>query len=220
MRQTTDLIRLILTTLLIAILAACTTNTPSTKTATRYDSLLALKKDFKYQDLTLFTTDTFNFDTRPGHYTELDSAGFRLLLREENRVFSGVGYDRDYLHAWHNRPDSLIGLTILTQDESSYCDLVYYYTFNKKGERMGRFLLAANCGDAGWTYHASGRKTSPNDFETLHVESDIDRVEPDPAGSDDDIEKYQGDSIRYKIHIHASGIVTETEIWKKHFSQQ
>ena len=219
MRQPIAFILLCVTLFPAITITSCATSTAPSSSPTRYDSILALKKHFKYQDLTQFTTDTFNFDTRPGHYTELDSASFRLLLREESRVFSGLGYDRDYLHAWHNRPDSLIGLTILTQEESSYCELVYYYTFNKKGERMGRFLLAANCGDAGWTYHAFGRQTGPNDFETLHVEADIDHVEPDPAGGDDDIEKYQGDSIRYKIHIHASGKTTETEIWKKHFSK-
>lgn len=176
--------------------------------------LYELKSKFKYQDLEVFETDTFSFDTRPGNYNEVDSLAFKLIFQEGDREFIGQGYDRDYYYSWQNRDTNFIEFTILTQDESSYCDLLRYYIFDKNGKFISKFDLAANCGDAGWTFTGRGKQLDKNTFIFQTVESDI------KDGSMPEHEKYEGDSVNYTITIDSRGKATQKETYKKHFSDE
>jgi hypothetical protein len=173
-----------------------------------------LKEKFKYHDLKLFETDTFSFDTRPGYYNEVDSSAFKLIFQEGDRQFIGQGYDRDYYFSWQNRDPNFIEFTILTQDESSYCDLLRYYIFDKTGKFISKFDIASNCGDAGWTFTAKGKQLDQNSFSYYTVESD------QKDGTMPEEEKYEGDSIKYIIKIDPQGKVMKRETYKKHFSNE
>jgi hypothetical protein len=176
--------------------------------------LYELKSKFKYQDLKLFETDTFSFDTRPGNYKEVDSSTFKLIFQEGDREFIGQGYDRDYYYSSQNRDTNFIEFTILTQDESSYCDLLRYYIFDKSGKFISKFDIATNCGDAGWTFTGSGKQHDKNTFIYQTVESDL------KDGYMPEEEKYEGDSTGYKITIDPEGKASQKETYKKHFSDK
>lgn len=180
---------------------------PKEKKAALYN----LKDKFKYQDLQEFQIDSFNFDTRPGHYQEVDSNAFKLIFQEGDRPFIGQDYDRDYYYSWQNRDTNFIEFTILTQDESSYCDILRYYIYDRKGKFISKFDLAASCGDAGWTFTGSGRQIDKTNFISETVESDM------KEGSTPEDEKQEGDSISYSISIAPNGSVTKKETFKKHF---
>jgi len=175
--------------------------------------LYKLKDKFKYQNLKEFTIDSFSFDNRPGHYNELDSAAFQLIFQEGNRTFVGEGYDRDYFYSWQNRDTNFIEFTILTQDEGSYCDLLRYYIFDKQGRFISKFDVAAECGDAGWTFSGSGRQRNQNTFVFETVEQEL--LEEDAME-----EKYEGDSVTYTITIAPNGKTIRKEMFKKHFSDK
>lgn len=176
--------------------------------------LYKLKSKFKYHDLKTFETDTFSFDTRPGNYSEVDSATFKLIFQEGDREFIGKGYDRDYYYSWQNRDTNFIEFTILTQDESSYCDLLRYYIFDKSGRFISKFDIATNCGDAGWTFNGVGKQLDKNKFFYQTVESEI------KDGSMPEEEKYDGDSINHLITIGQTGKITQRETYKKHSSDK
>jgi len=204
--------RTLLQTLMFLILCSCgqiNKTSPDQKDTTR---LLKLKSRFKHHNLTDFATDTMTWETRPRNYQEVDSVAFKLIFQEGDRQFIGHGYDRDYFFSWQERDSNFIEFTILTQDESSYCDLLRYYIFDKNGRFISKFDIATKCGDAGWTFKGSGRQTSNNQFTYETVESDLQDGELPEA------EKYEIDSINYLITITATGQISKIETFKKHFS--
>lgn len=175
-------------------------------------ALYDLKNKFKFQDLTDFPTDTFSLDTRAGHYDEVDSNAFKLIFTEGDKQFIGQGYDRDYYYSWQNRDSNFIEFTILTQDESSYCNILRYYIFDKDGKFISKFDIAANCGDADWTFSAKGKQVDKNRFVFETVEADR------KNGTMPEDGKMEGDSINYLITTEPNGKLTRTEIFKKHFA--
>ncbi|WP_315821731.1 hypothetical protein [Paraflavitalea speifideaquila] len=177
-------------------------------------ALYKLKSKFKYQDLQEFEIDSFSFDTRPGHYEEIDSSAFKLIFPKGHRKFIGQGYDRDYYYSWQNRDTNFIEFTILTQDESSYCSILRYYIFDRKGKFISQFDLAADCGDAGWTFEAVGRQTDKDRFIMESREANT------KEGSIPEDEKEEGDSINYSMHIAPDGTIIKKETWKKHFKDK
>lgn len=177
-------------------------------------ALYKLKNKFKYQDLREFQMDSFSFDTRPGHYEEVDSNAFKIIFQEGDRQFVGTGYDRDYYYSWQNRDTNFIEFTILTQDESDYCNILRYYIFDRKGKFISKFDLAASCGDAGWTFAGSGTQIDKYHFVTETIESNM------KSGSMPEEEKEEGDSVSYSIQIAPNGTVARKETFKKHFVDQ
>ena len=63
-------------------------------------SLYDLEEQFKYHDLTDFDIDTFDWETRPGNYNELDSTTYKLVWQNIEKPTIGTGYDREYLYSW------------------------------------------------------------------------------------------------------------------------
>src|SRR5687768_3978241 len=173
--------------------------------------LLGLKEKFKYRNLTVFETDTLNFDNRPGHYNEPDSNNFKLIFQQENRPFIGQGYDRDYFYSWQERDVNFIEFIILTQEEGSYCEVLRYYIFDRQGKFISSFDVAASCGDAEWSFTGSGRQLNRQTFLYETIESDQKR------GPFANSETFEGDSISYLITIDSSGRANKKETAKKHF---
>jgi hypothetical protein len=186
-------------------------NFRSVKQQDKASRLLHLKDQFKYRDLKVFETDTFNFDNRPGHYNEVDSNTFKLIFQQEDRNFIGQGYDRDYFYSWQDRDAKFIELVMLTQEESGYCDMLRYYIFDKHGNFLSSFDIAASCGDAEWTFTGSGKQLSHHEFFYQTVESDQKR------GYASNSELLEGDSIEYLIRIDSAGQVNKHEMARKHF---
>jgi len=174
-------------------------------------SLYNFRDKFKYQTLGNFQIDTFDFESRRGYYQEADSNVFKLIFQEGDRKFIGQGYDRDYFYSWQERDTNFIEFTILTQDESSYCNLLRYYIFDRKGKFISKFDLASKCGDADWTFSGKGRQVDKNHFAFETVESNM----KDGAMPED--EKQEGDSINYLITIEPNGKAIKTESFNKHF---
>ena len=185
----------------------------STSPVQSYKSpLFELKDRFKYRNLTDFQTDTFDWETRLGKYQEVDSGSFKLIFQEGDRQFIGQGYDRDYFYSWQERDSNLIEFTILTQDESSYCDLLRYYLFDGTGKFISKFDIATNCGDGGWTFMGTGKQIGKNMFTYNTVEADL------KDGELPEAEKHEGDSVNYQISILPGGQVSKKETYRKHFS--
>ena len=209
---TTIMTRTLLQMLILLILYSCGQVNKTSPAQIDTTPLLNLKSRFKYHNLKDFATDTLNWETRPGNYQEVDSAAFKLIFQEGDRKFIGNGYDRDYFYSWQERDSNFIEFTILTQDESNYCDLLRYYIFENNGRFISKFDIATKCGDAGWTFKGSGRQTSNNQFTYETVESDL------KDGELPEAEKYEVDSINYKIIISAAGQISKIETFRKHFS--
>ena len=202
---------------LLTLLTSCnnsSNNTTQTIQAKQL-TLLELKKDFKFSNLTKFEIDTFSWDTRPGKYKELDSTTFYLIWQDGKRNFVGDGYDRDYLFSWQNRDSNFIEFTILTQEESSYCSNITYFIFDKNGRVIDNFVTSSSCGDGGWTYSAWGKFTDSRTYEKLCIESEMTGM--DTIGNK---ELYEGDSTLYHFIINENGKVTQKEIYKKHFTDK
>ena len=174
--------------------------------------LRELQDRFKYRNLTNFESDTLNWEARPGNYQEVDSAAFQLIFQEGDRQFIGQGYDRDYFYSWQARDSNFIEFTILTQDESSYCDLLRYYIFDKTGKFISKFDIATNCGDAGWTFLGYGKQIDKSKFVYYTIESDL------KDGELPEAEKYERDSINYEITILTNGQISKRETLRKHIS--
>ena len=132
--------------------------------------LIDLRDKFKYSDLGSFQIDTFDWDTRVGFYQELDSSTFKLVWQDGKRNFVGQGYDRDYFYSWQQRNPELVEFVILTQDENSYCDLLYYCIYNKDGKAIDSFIVAASCGDGGWGHKTIGRFISKDIYEQVSID--------------------------------------------------
>lgn len=204
--------RTLLQALLLLTCWSCGQVNSTSPTQNDQTPLLELKSRFKYHNLTDFDTDTLDWEARPGNYQGVDSVSFRLIFQEDSRQFIGQGYDRDYFYSWQERDPSFIEFTILTQDESSYCDLLRYYVFDREGRFISKFDIATRCGDAEWTFTASGRQTSDNEFFYETVESNL------KDGELPEAQKYEGDSINYQITILPSGQISKKETYRKHFS--
>jgi hypothetical protein len=201
----------ILWLLLLIIIGSCGHNN-ETRKAQSQSPLIDLKNRFKFQNLKRFEVDTLDMETRLRNYRVVDSASFKLIFQEGARQFSGEGYDRDYFYSWQDRDSNLIEFTILTQDESSYCDLIQYYIFDRSGKFISKFDVAANCGDGGWTFTGKGKAITDNQFIYETVESEV--VE---AISSVD-EKLEGDSIGYRVNILTDGQIKKNETYKKPIS--
>ncbi|WP_018476340.1 hypothetical protein [Pontibacter roseus] len=186
-------------------------NAPQTKNA----SLSDYQNLFKYNNLDTFAIDSFNWDTRIGKYKELDSTSFKLVWQDGKREFIGQGYDRDYLYSWQSRNPEFVEFTVLTQDESSYCDLLYYIIQNKEGKTIDKFLVATGCGDGGWSFQSSGRFISDSTYEAVAVEEEM-------VGFDqvDGSELIEGDSTITHFTIGKDGKVSEKEIFKTKISKK
>jgi len=179
-------------------------------------SLYDLEEQFKYHDLTDFDIDTFDWETRPGNYNELDSTTYKLVWQNIEKPTIGTGYDREYLYSWQNRDTNFIEFTLLSQDEGSYCDVLTYCIFDKNGKKIDNFMLSASCGDGGWMFTSNGKFINKTTFEQLAVESEM-------AGFDSldaDIEIYEGDSTLTHYTIGTDGKVNSKEIYKRHFSSK
>lgn len=195
----------------LLIAAICFVSCTQQKHEEEASSLLKLKSKFKYHNLKDFTqVDTFNFDTRPGHYEEVDSNMFKLIFKGEKRSYVGTGYDHDFYYSWQERDSNFIEFTILTQSEEDYCAILRYYIFDKKDKLISKFDLSADCGDAGWTFFGNGRQVDKHHFvfETIESESNMDEKD-----------SRTGDSINYSYTIDAKGKVTRKEIFNKHFGE-
>ncbi|MFC5269629.1 hypothetical protein [Adhaeribacter terreus] len=173
--------------------------------------LVKLEKDFKFRHLTAFEIDTFNWETRPGNYVELDSQTFKLVWQHTKRKFIGQGNNRDYLYSWQTKTPDRIEFVILTQEESSYCDLLQYCIFDKNGKAIDSFIIASRCGDGGWGYESSGKLLAKNKFEIKSAESESELI-----GLESN-ETIEGDSIITHITIGENGRVMKEEISKVHF---
>lgn len=184
----------------------------TTNTIAEKHPLAYLKDSFKFYNLVDFEIDTFNWDNRPGNYKELDSTTFYMVWQGEDRVFSGKGYDRDYLFSWQDRDSNFIEFTILTQDESSYCNILTYFIYNKNGKLIDKFTANASCGDGGWVYYAHGKFIDKNRFQIIETETQM-------AGFDtlDNSELQEGDSTMFHYTIEDNGTVTKKEVYKRHF---
>jgi hypothetical protein len=208
---------------LVLSIAACTENKGSFSSETSETvvetvqslSLTDLKGRFKYTDLNSFQIDTMDWETRPGFYQELDSSSFKLIWQDGKRNFIGQGYDRDYHYSWQRRNPELIEFVILTQDESSYCDLLQYCIYDKNGKAIDSFILAASCGDGGWVYQSSGRFISEDTYEEVSVETESEIV---AAGNAKEI--IEGDSIVTHFIIGKDGKVTKREISKTRIREE
>ncbi|KAA9340578.1 hypothetical protein [Adhaeribacter soli] len=176
--------------------------------------LTRLEKDFKFSHLTAFEIDTFNWETRPGNYVELDSQTFRLVWQDPKRKFIGQGNDRDYLYSWQTKTPDRIEFVILSQDESSYCDLLQYCIFDKNGKAIDNFIVASSCGDGGWSYESSGKLIAENKFEIKGTESESELI-----GLESN-ETIEGDSTITHLTIGENGKVMKEEISKVHFRKK
>ena len=193
------------------------TETVQTKQLTLYD----LKKDFTFFNLTKFEMDTFNWETRQGKYKELDSITFYTVWQDGKRKFTGEYYDRYYLFSWQDRDTNFIEFTILAQEEDSWCNIIYYFIFDKNGKFIDNFYLCSSCGDGGWVFYASGKFIDKKTYEMLCVESVMDTEMMDAEeNEDEDAEFRKGDSTLYHITINDKGKVTKKEIFKKHFTEK
>ncbi|MCP2043091.1 hypothetical protein [Pontibacter sp. HSC-36F09] len=172
-------------------------------------SILNYKTDFKFSDLDSFAIDSFNWENRIGQYKELDSTNFKLVWQKSDRVFNGTDYDRDYFYSWQNRNPNLMEFTVLTQDESSYCDLLHYLIYDKNGKAIDSFVAAAGCGDGGWGLYSYGKFISEDTYEEIMVETEM--VEIDSVTNTEVVE---GDSTVTHYLIATDGRVTKKEISK------
>ncbi|WP_133242815.1 hypothetical protein [Pontibacter virosus] len=208
---------------LLLSIAACTENknnlsseTGKTTVEARQSlSLTDLKGRFKYTDLDSFQVDTMDWETRPGFYQELDSSTFKLIWQDGKRNFIGQGYDRDYYYSWQTRNPELIEFVVLTQDESSYCDLLQYCIYDKNGKAIDNFILAASCGDGGWVYQSSGKFITEDTYEEVSVETESEIV---ASGNIKEI--IEGDSIVTRFIIGKDGKVTKKEISKARIREE
>ncbi|WP_207429919.1 hypothetical protein [Sabulibacter ruber] len=171
--------------------------------------LIDLKEKFKYPGLKSFEIDTFNWDTRIGKYQELDSSTFKLVWQDGKRNFVGQGYDRDYFYSWQKRNPELIEFTILTQDESSSCDLLHYCIYDKNGKAINSFIVAASCGDGGWGNKTTGKFITENIYEQISIDLNTEIVD-----SENTKFSTEGDSTVTHFTIAKDGKVTEKEISK------
>lgn len=209
--------------LLVLSIAACTENKNNLSSETgkitveaRHSlSLTDLKGRFKYSDRDSFQIDTMDWETRPSFYQELDSSTFKLIWQDGKRNFIGQGYDRDYYYSWQTRNPDLIEFVVLTQDESSYCDLLQYCIYDKNGKAIDSFILAASCGDGGWTYQSSGKFITENTYEEVSVETESEIV---ASGNTKEI--IEGDSIVTRFIIGKDGKVTKKEISKTRIREE
>lgn len=175
----------------------------------REASLADYRSYFKYTDLDSFAIDSFNWENRIGQYKELDSTSFKLVWQNSKRVFIGQDYDRDYFHSWQNRNPDFTEFTVLTQDESSYCDLLHYLIYDKNGKAIDSFIAAAGCGDGGWGLYSYGKFISKDTYEETTVETEM--VEIDSVTNTEVVE---GDSTVTHYTIGPDGRVTQKEISK------
>ena len=163
--------------LLIFTIAACTEKKSNLSTETDETvaeegqplPLLDLRNKFKYADLKSFQVDSFDWETRPGFYQELDSNTFKLVWQDGKRIFVGQGYDRDYFYSWQKRNPDLIEFVVLTQDKNNWCDLLHYCIYDKSGKAIDSFIVAAKCGDGGWAHTTTGRFISEDTYEQVWV---------------------------------------------------
>ena len=183
------------------------TETVHTKQLTLYD----LKKDFTFFNLTKFEMDTFNWETRQGKYKELDSITFYTVWQDGKRKFTGEYYDRYYLFSWQDRDTNFIEFTILAQEEDSWCNIIYYFIFDKNGKFIDNFYVCSSCGDGGWVFYASGKFINNKTYEMSCIEYE------DPLLEE---EFREGDSTLYHITINDKGKVTKKEIFNKHFTEK
>ncbi|RNI23117.1 hypothetical protein [Rufibacter latericius] len=171
--------------------------------------LMDLKEKFKYPGLKSFEIDTFNWDTRIGKYQELDSSTFKLVWQDGKRNFVGQGYDRDYFYSWQKRNPELIEFTVLTQDESSSCDLLHYCIYDKNGKAINSFIVAASCGDGGWGNKTTGKFITENIYERISIDLNTEIVD-----SENTKFSTEGDLTVTHFTIAKDGKVTEKEISK------
>ncbi|WP_210487142.1 hypothetical protein [Rufibacter aurantiacus] len=174
-----------------------------------------LRDKFKYSRLESFKIDTFNWETRVGFYQELDSSSFKLVWQDGKRNFVGQGYDRDYFYSWQKRNPELIEFTVLTQDESSSCDLLHYCIYDKNGKAINSFIVAASCGDGGWGNKTTGKFITENTYERISIDVNTDIVD---SGSTNYIT--ESDSTVTHFTIAKDGKVTEKEISKTRISEE
>lgn len=171
--------------------------------------LIDLQPNFKYNNLKAFEIDTFSWETRPGNYHELDSLTFKLIWQDGTRQFIGKDYDRDYFYSWQNRSKEFIELVVLTQDVSSYCDILHYIIFEKNGKEVDNFIVGAQCGDGGWVYNSSGKFISPDTYQLISIET-----ESEVLATDTNKEIVAGDSVITHFTIGNNGNVMKKEVSK------
>lgn len=196
----------------LVLLTSCNNSTETVQT--KLLTLSDLKKDFKFSNLKEFEIDTFSWETRPGKYIELDSSTFYMVWQDGKRNFVGQGYDRDYLFAWQDRDPNFIEFTILTQDESDYCNNITYCIYDKEGKSIDKFVASSSCGDGDWVFESFGKFIDKHTYEKLCIESEL--TEFDTL---ENKELYEGDSTLYHFIIDRNGKVIKKEIYKRHFRQ-
>lgn len=190
-------------------------NYPVDNKTNNISTLFDLKEDFKFSNLTEFKIDTFNWETRPEKYQELDSLTFYMVWQGGERDFVEQGDYRDYLYSWQERNTNFIEFTILTQDENNYCDYLTYCIYDKDGIAIDEFIISYSCSEGGVASEAFGKFTDKNTCEQLCIESE---VESTYTLENKNIE--EGDSTLYRFTIDDNGKVTEKEIYKKHFTNR
>lgn len=141
------------------------------------------KQKFKYFDLKEFAIDTIGWDKRKSIYNKIDSLSFYHIYQDTSLEYIGQ-YDEagdfDFFYSIQNNNRGLVELTVLSQREGTYCDMIKYLIYNKQGKLLSSFRVAGRCADGGFYETAFGNFIndstyvlySEDNYETKDVDNE------------------------------------------------
>jgi hypothetical protein len=141
------------------------------------------KGKFKYADLKEFIIDTIGWDKRNNIYNKIDSISFYKIYQNTSLEYIGQfeeAGDFDFFYSTQNNNRGLVELTVLSQREGTYCDMINYLIYDKRGKLLSSFRVAGRCADGGFYEIAYGNFIndstyvlfSEDNYDTKNVDKD------------------------------------------------
>ena len=174
---TTRIYQRIVFVLVILLANACDDKDTSNSQGLSSSVLLdfsSIKNKFMYKDLSEFSIDTIPWDRRPSFYHTLDTIEYYKIYQDTSKQYLGLGggnLDIEYFYSIQKSPRGFIELTILSQMEGEYCDILWYKIYDRTGKLMSSFPVARGCGDGGYFENASGKFLNDSTYDLISVDN-------------------------------------------------
>jgi hypothetical protein len=164
--------KMLLLLLVMSHITSCknTTEKESIEAKNNLLTISEIANQFKYTDLNKFSIDTISWEKRQDIYKKIDSSLYFKIYQDTSLHYIGndlLGLSFNFLYSTQKNKRGLIEITILSQQEGSYCEKICYNIYNSNGKLLSTFIVASVCGDGGYYETSSGNFLNDSTYQLL-----------------------------------------------------